>query len=341
MRWQRKGVAKLELRSEGSRRSHRSAVVGRHDESGDQYDSPEQRQHIAGRASPECAAALHPDHAVHWTSIGSHRQCATRLGYGSVASARPRLLMKNNARLVVMMLEVLAFPVDTNDVVNGLETMERKIKEFERHANIDIPKFLEVGIVIRQTEEGPMRTHLILNAHRLTTFPDIKAEVTNVKHAQCAVMTKVWTRSRRDRPKELPKVLETAKTPRSCAGTAKRKATERQSAARDTKGVGKGKSTGAKKGDGNGAGKGKKRFEGKCFGRRSRGTCRKTAGPRRRMRSRRTRMSLHQRLDASNMASIKVRCTGDRVSTSVRRKPPASQRNRLTCSSDSVPEDSG
>ena len=26
------------------------------------------------------------------------------------------------------------FPVDTNDVVNGLETMERKIKEFERHA---------------------------------------------------------------------------------------------------------------------------------------------------------------------------------------------------------------
>ena len=104
-----------------------------------------------------------------------------------------------------------------------------------------------------------------MNAHRLTTFPDIKAEVTNVKQAQRAVMTKVWTRSRRDRPKELPKVLETAKTPRSCAGTAKRKATERQSAQETEKGVGKGKSTGAKKGDGNGAGKGKKRFEGKCF----------------------------------------------------------------------------
>ena len=35
---------------------------------------------------------------------------------------------KNNARLVVMMLEMLAFPLDTNDVVNSLETREQKIK---------------------------------------------------------------------------------------------------------------------------------------------------------------------------------------------------------------------
>ena len=38
-----------------------------------------------------------------------------------------------------MMLEVLSFPLDTNDVVNYLETMKRKIKEFERHASVDIP----------------------------------------------------------------------------------------------------------------------------------------------------------------------------------------------------------
>ena len=41
--------------------------------------------------------------------------------------------MENNARLLVMMLEVFAFPSDTNDVVNRLETMELKIKEFERY----------------------------------------------------------------------------------------------------------------------------------------------------------------------------------------------------------------
>ena len=41
---------------------------------------------------------------------------------------------KNKVRLVVMMLEALAFPLDTNDVVNSFETMERKIKEFEGNA---------------------------------------------------------------------------------------------------------------------------------------------------------------------------------------------------------------
>ena len=35
---------------------------------------------------------------------------------------------KNNAMLVAMMLNVLTFPMDTIDVVNSLETMEREIK---------------------------------------------------------------------------------------------------------------------------------------------------------------------------------------------------------------------
>ena len=87
-----------------------------------------------------------------------------------------------------MMLEVMAFPLDTNDVVNSPETMEREIKEFKRYANIEIPELLKIGIVIRQAEEGPMRTHLIMNSHRLATFQDINTNVTNVKQAQSAVM---------------------------------------------------------------------------------------------------------------------------------------------------------
>ena len=103
--------------------------------------------------------------------------------------AWPRLLFRacsptNNARLVVMMLEVLAFPLDTNDVVNSLETMERKIKEFGSYANVEISEFLKLGNVIRQAEEGPMGTHLIVNSH------GIKMEVTNVKQAQSAVMAR-------------------------------------------------------------------------------------------------------------------------------------------------------
>ena len=74
---------------------------------------------------------------------------------------------KNKARLVVMMLEVLPFPLDTNDAVNSLETTERKIKEFERCANLEILEFLKTVIVIRQAEEGPTRTHLIMNSQEL------------------------------------------------------------------------------------------------------------------------------------------------------------------------------
>ena len=77
--WQRKGGAKPELLDEGLRWSHRSAVVGRHDESGDRRDVSGQRQHVARSTSPECAAVLHPDHAAHWSSTASRRQGATWL----------------------------------------------------------------------------------------------------------------------------------------------------------------------------------------------------------------------------------------------------------------------
>ena len=72
-------------------------------------------------------------------------------------------------------------------MVDSLETMERKIKEFERYANIEILEVLKIGIVIRQVEEEPMRTHVIMNSPRFATFQDVKTEVTNVKQAQSAV----------------------------------------------------------------------------------------------------------------------------------------------------------
>ena len=36
-----------------------------------------------------------------------------------------------------------------------------------------------------------MRTHLIMNSHRLTTLKDIKTEVTNGKQAQSAVLARM------------------------------------------------------------------------------------------------------------------------------------------------------
>ena len=89
--------------------------------------------------------------------------------------------LKNNARLVVMMLEVLV----TNDMVNSLETMERKIKEFRRYANIEIPDFLKIGIAIRHAEEGPLRTHLIMNSQRLVIFRTSRPKLHTLNRPEC------------------------------------------------------------------------------------------------------------------------------------------------------------
>ena len=171
---QREGKAQLEFRDEGFCGSHRSGFVGRHDDSNDTMTGEKKARSVqlyfvlimlcTGRALDRIANAPHGWGMEAW-----------RILFQTYSS-------KNNARLGVMMLEELAFPLDTNDVVNSLETMERKIKEFQRYANIEILEFL-----IRQAEEGPIRTHLIMNSHRLATLQDNKTEVTNVKQAQSAV----------------------------------------------------------------------------------------------------------------------------------------------------------
>ena len=98
-------------------------------------------QHDDGRETgKECAVVFRFDHAVHGKSSGSH--CKAQHGWGMEAwrTLFQACSPKNNARLVVIMLEVLAFPLDTNDVVNSLETMELKIKEIRENRNSGIPE---------------------------------------------------------------------------------------------------------------------------------------------------------------------------------------------------------
>ena len=121
----------------------------------------------------------------HWIVSPMVSPMVTRLVNGSAASTLPSLLPEEQRE---------AGRDDAGNTVvparherRGQQSRERKIKEFER---FNIPEILRVGIVVRQTGEGPMRTHFIMNAHRLTTLPDIKAEVANVKQAESAVMTK-------------------------------------------------------------------------------------------------------------------------------------------------------
>ena len=152
-------------------------------------------------------------------------------------------------------------------MVNSLETVERKIKDFERYANIEIPEFLRIGVV-RQAEEGPMRTHLIMNSHRLATFQDVKTEVTNVKQVQSAVMARsgdamdvdAFTKGSKGASKGPGKKQDSEVVCWYCE-----KKSHRASFCRNKqKDNDSGKSKGSKKGDSKGKSN-KEKFKGKCY----------------------------------------------------------------------------
>ena len=85
------------------------------------------------------------DHVVHYQSLGSHRQCSAWL-----ADALSSVFPKNDAKLFVMMEEVLAFPLDANDVVNSLETMELK-----NHGIREIRKHRDSGVLQSRHRDSP------------------------------------------------------------------------------------------------------------------------------------------------------------------------------------------
>ena len=120
----------------------------------------------------------------------------------------------------------------------------------------------------------------------------------------------MWTHSRRDRPRELPKVSETARIPRWCAGIAKRKATECQSAARDRKLSARENRMVRRKAMAKVPQEAIKGSKANASSVASQGTCRKIAGPKRRMCSSWTRRSLYRRMYASTWrASSSMRWT--------------------------------
>ena len=48
-------------------------------------------------------------------------------------------------------------------------TDDQRVREIREH---EIPEFLKIGIVIRQAEEGPMRTHLFNELAQVGNIPD-------------------------------------------------------------------------------------------------------------------------------------------------------------------------
>ena len=186
---QREVVVKLELHDESLRGSDRSSTVDGHDKCRKQYGCVEQRGHDAKQEIQECTVVLRPDHVVHWQSSGQHLECSSRLAHGGMADALSSVCSEDQCKVGCDDARGVGFSVKTNDGVNSLETIEREIKEFERYANIEIPEFLKIGMVVRHAKEGPMRTHLI-NRTGCQPFRTSRQKVTNAEQAQSAVMAR-------------------------------------------------------------------------------------------------------------------------------------------------------
>ena len=133
---------------------------------------------------------------------------------------------KNNARLVVMMLEVLAFPSDTNDVVNSLETMERKINEFERYVNTDsrvIEDWHCDSSSRRRIDEDALHHELA----QVGNFSGHQDKIDKRQGPECGEGKDGRRDGQRDSPKVLPKVPARVRTQKLCVGSARGRAIDK------------------------------------------------------------------------------------------------------------------
>ena len=71
----------------------------------------------------------------------------------------------------------------SGDITERLESWEREIARYEANTKETIPQNLKIGFVLRQLEDGSLKTHLLLNAGRLRTWAGFRAEIVSVRQA--------------------------------------------------------------------------------------------------------------------------------------------------------------
>ena len=89
-------------------------------------------------------------------------------------------------RIAVMLQGLLTYDF-SGDIMQKLESWERELSRFEAASHDTISDLLRVGIVLRQIEEGSLRTHLLHNAERLRVWTDFKQEVISIRLATRSV----------------------------------------------------------------------------------------------------------------------------------------------------------
>ena len=105
--------------------------------------------------------------------------------YQLVAHYEPRAMTGQ----VGMLVELLGFSF-SGDVESRLEEFDRAcFKHDLRVANdgAKITESMKVGVVIRNLEDGPLRSHLLLNIGKLDSWAKLREEVRQIRRAQTAL----------------------------------------------------------------------------------------------------------------------------------------------------------
>ena len=219
----RESMAQIELRDESLRKNRNE-----HDECRKLYGRVEQRSNDRSEEGQECAVVLRPDHAMHGKSSGSHRKCTAWLGHGGVATSLSGVFTEEHCKTCC--------------------------GEFEMYANIEMPEFLKIGIVIRQAEEGPMRTHVIMNSHR---FGNLSAVIAR---SGDAMDVDAFAKGSKGASKGSGKKQDSVVVCWYCEKKGHRASECRKKQKDNDSGKSKGCKTGDSKGKSN-----KKEFKGKCY----------------------------------------------------------------------------
>ena len=68
--------------------------------------------------------------------------------------------------------------------MSRLETFERDIRAYEKNSGEGLTGSIRIGIVLRNMEDGPLKTHLLFHSERLRRWEDFREELVNIRRAQ-------------------------------------------------------------------------------------------------------------------------------------------------------------
>ena len=91
----------------------------------------------------------------------------------------------SQTRSAGLLQELLNYDFD-GDITSRLQAFDRDCNRYTTSSKEPFGDNIKIGILLRKLPEGSLKSHLILNSQRLSTWEAVKLEVDNVRRAQLA-----------------------------------------------------------------------------------------------------------------------------------------------------------